>query len=150
MNIKFVDEFKKFAMRGNVLDMAVGIIIGASFGKIITSFVNDIMMPPIGLLVGKIDFSNLFVNLSGVHYDTLTEAKSAGAAVLCYGAFLNTVIDFIIVAFAIFLIIKQINRFSVKQEPQAPVISTKECPLCASVIPVKAVKCPNCTSDLGK
>ncbi len=111
-------EFKEFAMRGNVLDMAIGIIIGAAFGKIITSFVNDVLMPPIGLLLGQVDFSDLYLNLSGTEYASLAVAKEAGAATLNYGAFLNTVIDFVIVAFAIFLLIKQINRFAKK--PEAP------------------------------
>ncbi|MEO0083932.1 MAG: large conductance mechanosensitive channel protein MscL, partial [candidate division WOR-3 bacterium] len=110
-------EFKEFAMRGNVLDMAVGIIIGVAFGKIVTSLVNDIIMPPIGLLLGKIDFANLFINLSGKHYSTLAEAKAAGAATLNYGVFINTVIDFIIVAFVIFLIVRQVNRLKKKPAP---------------------------------
>ena len=115
-------EFKEFAMRGNVLDMAVGIIIGAAFGKIVSSFVADVLMPPIGLLLGKVDFSNLFINLSGQSYPSLEAAKAAGAATLNYGMFLNTVIDFLIVAFAIFLLIKQVNRFTAKKEeaPAAP------------------------------
>ncbi len=139
-------EFKEFAMRGNVLDMAIGIIIGAAFGKIVTSFVNDVLMPPIGLLMGKVDFSNLFVNLSGKSYESLAAAKAAGAATLNYGLFLNSVIDFVIVAFAIFLLIRQINRF--KREPEK-VPKTKECPFCCSEIPLKAVRCGNCTADLG-
>jgi large conductance mechanosensitive channel len=112
-------EFKEFAMRGNVLDMAIGIIIGAAFGKIITSFVGDVLMPPIGLLLGQVDFSDLYLNLSGTEYDSLAAAREAGAATLNYGAFFNTVIDFVIVAFAIFLLIKQINRFA-KKKPEAP------------------------------
>lgn len=139
-------EFKEFAMRGNVLDMAIGIIIGAAFGKIVTSFVNDVLMPPIGLLMGKVDFSNLFINLSGKSYDSLAAAKAAGAATLNYGLFLNSVIDFVIVAFAIFLLIRQINRLKRKPE-KAP--TTKECPFCCSEIPVKAVRCGHCTADLG-
>lgn len=121
-------EFKEFAMRGNVLDMAVGVIIGAAFGKIVTSFVNDILMPPIGLLLGKVDFSDLFVNLSGGDYPSLAAAKTAGAATLNYGAFLNTVIDFLIVAFAIFLLIQQVNRFMKKPEaaPAEPPPPTKD------------------------
>jgi large conductance mechanosensitive channel len=136
-------EFKEFAMRGNVLDMAIGIIIGAAFGKIINSFVADILMPPIGLLLGNVDFSNLFVNLSGTHYNSLAEAKTAGAATLNYGAFFNTLIDFIIVAFAIFLLVRQVNRFRAKPE-----VTTKECPECLSKIPLKASRCPHCTSEL--
>ena len=140
-------EFKEFAMRGNVLDMAVGIIIGAAFGRIITSLVNDIIMPPIGLLLGKVDFSGLFFNISGKSYDTLAAAKAAGAATINYGLFLNTVIDFLIVAFVIFLVVRQINRWS-KPAPAA-VPTTRECPYCLSSIPVKATRCPNCTSQVA-
>jgi len=139
-------EFKEFAMRGNVMDMAVGIIIGAAFGRIVTSLVNDILMPPIGLLLGKVDFSSLFVNISGTHYDTLAQAKAAGAATINYGLFLNTLIDFVIVAFVIFLMVRQINRWN-KPAP-APAPATKDCPYCYSAIPVKATRCPNCTSEL--
>ena len=141
-------EFKEFAMRGNVLDMAIGIIIGAAFGKIITSVVNDILMPPIGLLLGKVDFSNLFINLSGQPYNTLAEAKAAGAATINYGLFLNTVIDFLIVAFVIFMLIKQVNRMN--RQPEAPPAkpTTKECLYCLSAIPIKAMRCPHCTSEL--
>jgi large conductance mechanosensitive channel len=139
-------EFKEFAMRGNVIDMAVGIVIGAAFGRIVSSLVADIIMPPIGLVLGKVDFSNLFLNLSSQHYDTFADAKKAGAAVISYGIFLNTVIDFIILAFAIFLLVRQINRFQTPKPVAAP--STKECPYCASAIPVKAIRCPNCTSEL--
>ena len=139
-------EFKEFAMRGNVLDMAVGIIIGAAFGRIVTSLVNDILMPPIGLLLGKVDFSTLFVNISGTHYDTLAQAKAAGAATINYGLFLNTTIDFVIVAFVIFLIVRQINRWNKPAPAAAP--ATKDCPYCYSAIPVKATRCPNCTSEV--
>ncbi|HXX45484.1 MAG TPA: large-conductance mechanosensitive channel protein MscL [Candidatus Acidoferrales bacterium] len=139
-------EFKEFAMRGNVVDMAVGIIIGAAFGRIITSLVNDIIIPPIGLLLGKVDFSGLFLNISGKSYDTLAAAKAAGAATINYGAFLNTVIDFIIVAFAIFLMVRQINRWNKPAPTAAP--TTKECPYCVSTIPIKATRCPNCTSQV--
>jgi large conductance mechanosensitive channel len=139
-------EFKEFAMKGNVLDMAVGIIIGAAFGKIISSFVADILMPPIGLLLGKMDFSSQFINLSGESYPTIAAAKAAGAATLNYGIFLNTVIDFLIVAFAIFLLIKQVNRF--KRQPAAAAPNTKDCPFCASAIPIPATRCPHCTSQL--
>jgi len=140
-------EFKEFAMRGNVLDMAVGIIIGAAFGRIITSLVNDIIMPPIGLLLGKVDFSGLFLNISGKSYDTLAAAKAAGAATINYGTFLNTVIDFIIVAFVIFLMVRQINRWNKPAPAAAP--TTKECPYCVSSIPLKATRCPNCTSQVA-
>jgi large conductance mechanosensitive channel len=138
-------EFKQFAMRGNVLDMAIGIIIGAAFGKIITSLVGDILMPPLGLILGKVDFSGLFLNLSGKSFATLAEAKAAGAPTINYGLFLNTVIDFIIVAFAIFLLVRQINRWN-KPAPAAP--TTKDCPFCCSAIAIKATRCPNCTSEL--
>ncbi len=141
-------EFKEFAMRGNVLDMAIGIIIGAAFGKIITSFVNDILMPPIGLLLGKVDFSNLFINLSGKPSATLAEAKASGAVTISYGIFLNTIIDFIIVAFVIFLLIQQINRFKRQPDAVPAVPELKECPYCFTAIPIKAVRCPNCTSEL--
>jgi large conductance mechanosensitive channel len=137
-------EFKEFAMRGNVLDMAVGIIIGAAFGKIITSFVGDILMPPLGLLLGKVDFSSLFLTLSGGPYGSLAAAKAAGAPTINYGLFLNTVLDFLIVAFAIFLLIRQVNRFTPKPAPPA----TKDCPYCLSAVPLKAIRCLHCTSDL--
>jgi large conductance mechanosensitive channel len=141
-------EFKEFAMRGNVLDMAIGIIIGAAFGKIVTSVVNDILMPPIGLLLGKVDFSNLFIGLSGKSYPTLEAAKAAGAATIKYGMFINTVIDFIIVAFVIFLLVRQINRMKRQEEVKPAAPTTKECPYCLSTIAIKAVRCPHCTSEL--
>ncbi len=140
-------EFKEFAMRGNVMDMAVGIIVGAAFGRIITSLVNDVLMPPIGLILGKVDFSSLFINLSGTSYPSLAEAKKAGAAVMAYGAFLNTILDFVIVAFVIFLLIKQVNRLKKPAPAAAP--ATKDCPFCLSAIPVKATRCPHCTSQLS-
>ncbi len=140
-------EFKEFAMRGNVLDMAVGIVIGAAFGKIVTSFVGDILMPPLGLLLGKVDFSNLFISLSGQAYPSLAAAKAAGAATINYGIFLNTVLDFVIVAFAIFLLIRQVNRLTKKPEAPAPP-STKDCPYCVSAVSLKATRCPHCTSEL--
>ena len=139
-------EFKEFAMRGNVLDMAVGIIIGAAFGRIITSLVSDVIMPPIGLLLGKVDFSSLFLNISGTSYPTMAAAKAAGAATINYGVFLNTILDFLIVAFVIFLMIRQVNRWS-KPAP-APPATTKECPYCYTAIPMKATRCPNCTSEV--
>ncbi len=139
-------EFKEFAMRGNVLDMAVGIIVGAAFGQIVNSFVQDVMMPPIGRLVGQVDFSNLFVTLTGQHYDTVDAAKAAGAATLNYGIFLNTVINFLIVAFAVFLLVRQVNRLMPKPAPAAP--TTRDCPYCLSAVPMKATKCAHCTSDL--
>ena len=142
-----IKEFKEFAMRGNVLDMAVGIIIGAAFGQIVNSFVQDILMPPIGRLLGHVDFSNLFVSLSGPHYDTVAAAKAAGAATLNYGVFLNTVINFLIVAFAVFLLVRQVNRFAPKPAPAAAP-ATRECPYCLSTIPAKATRCSQCTSEL--
>jgi large conductance mechanosensitive channel len=141
-------EFKEFAMRGNVLDMAVGIIIGGAFGGIVTSFVNDVLMPPIGLLLGRVDFSNLFLNLSGKEFPSVEAAKAAGAATLNYGIFFNTVINFLIVAFAIFLLIKQVNRLMPKKEEAPAAPTTKECPRCLSQIPIKATRCGHCTSDL--
>jgi large conductance mechanosensitive channel len=134
-----INEFKKFAMRGNVLDMAVGIIIGAAFGKIVTSLVNDVIMPPIGLLLGNVDFSKLAL--------TVREKSAAAEAVtIRYGAFINTILDFFIVAFALFIVIKQMNRLKKKEE--APAATTKECQRCFSIIPLKATRCPNCTSEL--
>ncbi len=139
-------EFKEFAMKGNVLDLAVGFIIGAAFGKIVTSLVSDIIMPPIGLILGKVDFSSLFLNLSGKSYSSLAEAKAAGAATLNYGIFLNNIVDFLIVAFAVFLLVRMVNRWNKPAPAAAP--STKECPYCASAIPLKATRCPNCTSEI--
>jgi large conductance mechanosensitive channel len=141
-----IKEFKEFIMKGNVLDMAVGIIVGAAFGKVVTSFVSDVLMPPIGLLLGKVDFSNLFINMSGKAFESLADAKKAGAATLNYGLFLNTTIDFLIVGFAIFLMVKQVNRMKRQGAPPAP--TTRECPFCYTAIPVKATRCPHCTSEL--
>jgi large conductance mechanosensitive channel len=139
-------EFKEFAMRGNVIDMAVGIIIGAAFGKIITSLVNDLIMPPIGLLLGRVNFNDLFVSLDGKPYATLAAAKTAGAPTLNYGIFLNNVLDFVIVAFAMFLLIRQFNRLM----PPAPKpVTTRECPYCATEIPLKASRCAHCTSEVA-
>ena len=142
-------EFKEFAMRGNVVDLAVGIIIGAAFGKIVSSFVNDILMPPIGLLLGGMDFSNLFWSLDRQEYASLAIAQEAGAPTLNYGLFINTIIDFLIVAFAIFLLVRQVNRLQARKEaaPEAP--TSKDCPHCLSSIPLGATRCPQCTSDLG-
>jgi large conductance mechanosensitive channel len=142
-----IKEFKEFAMRGNVLDMAVGIIVGAAFGQIVNSFVQDILMPPIGRLLGHVDFSNLFVSLSEAHYDTIAAAKAAGAATLNYGVFLNTVINFLIVAFAVFLLVRQVNRLAPKPAPVAAP-TTRDCPYCLSAVPAKATKCMHCTSEL--
>ena len=141
-------EFKEFAMRGNVLDMAVGIVLGMAFGGIVTSFVNDILMPPIGLLLGKVDFSNLFITLTGQHFDSVAQAKSAGAPTLNYGVFLNTVINFLIVAFAIFLLVRQVNRLRPKPAPTPAGPALKECRFCFSSIAIQATRCPQCTSDL--
>ena len=139
-------EFKEFAMKGNVLDMAVGIIIGAAFGRIITSLVSDIIMPPIGLILGHVDFATLFLNISGTPYPTLAAAKAANAATINYGSFLNTVIDCLIVAFVIFLMVRQVNRW--KTPAPVAAVTTRECPYCLSQIPLKATRCPNCTSEL--
>jgi len=141
-----IKEFREFVMKGNVLDMAVGIIIGASFGKVVTSFVNDVMMPPIGLLLGKVDFSNLFINMSGKSFESLSDAKKAGAATLNYGLFLNTTIDFLIVGFAIFILVRQVNRL--KRQTPAAAPATRECPFCLTDIPVKATRCSHCTSTI--
>jgi large conductance mechanosensitive channel len=135
-------EFKEFAMRGSVLDLAVGVIIGAAFGKVVSSLVDDLLMPPLGRLIGKVDFSNLYINLSEMHYDTLAEAKAHGAA-LSYGNFINTVINFVIVAFAIFLLVRAVNKWLPKPKPA---VTTKDCPQCAMPIPVAAKKCGHCTS----
>ena len=143
-----LEEFKKFVMRGNVLDLAVGVIIGGAFGKIVSSLVNDVIMPPIGLLLGRVNFANLFINLSGQPYDSLAAAKEAGAATLNYGLFINTIIEFIIVAFALFLIIKQVNRLQATKEAAPAAATTKECPFCFTSIPVQAKRSPNCTSQL--
>ena len=142
-----IREFKEFAMRGNVLDMAVGIIIGLAFGKIISSLVDDIIMPPIGLLLGNVDFTNLFINLSDKQYPSLAAAKAAGAATINYGIFINAVLNFLIIAFAIFLLLRQVNRMQrQKEQPEQP--ATKNCVYCLSRIAAKATRCPNCTSEL--
>jgi large conductance mechanosensitive channel len=135
-------EFKEFAMRGSVLDLAVGVIIGAAFGKVVSSLVDDVLMPPLGRLIGKVDFSHLYINLSGTHYNTLGDAKANGAA-LSYGNFINTLINFLIVAFAVFLLVRAVNKWMPK--PAAPV-TTRACPQCAMSIPVAATKCGHCTS----
>jgi large conductance mechanosensitive channel len=136
-------EFKEFAMRGNVMDMAVGVVLGVAFGKIIASLVDDVIMPPIGLALGNVDFSNLFINLSGKEYASVAAAKAAGAATLNYGIFFNNVLNFIIIAFVIFLMIRSFNKM---KQPE-PVI-TKDCPYCLSVIPLKAIRCAHCTAEL--
>jgi large conductance mechanosensitive channel len=139
-------EFRDFAMRGNVMDMAVGIIIGAAFGKIVSSFVSDVLMPPLGLLLGNADFSNQFITLRGGSFPTLEAAKAAGAVTLNFGLFLNAIIDFIIIAFAIFIVVKQMNRLKKQPPPASP--NTRDCPYCLSAIPIKATRCGHCTSEL--
>ena len=144
-----IKEFREFALKGNVIDMSVGIIIGAAFGKIVSSFVSDILTPPLGLLIGRMDFSSMFVSLSGTQYNSLAEAKAAGAATLNYGMFLNHTLDFVLVAFALFLLIRWVNRLK-KSEP-APVVAvpdTRECPECLSPVPLKARRCAHCASPL--
>jgi large conductance mechanosensitive channel len=140
-------EFREFAVKGNVLDMAVGIIIGAAFGKIVTSLVEDVIMPPIGLLLGKVDFASLFINLSGHEYPSLAAAKAAGAATIAYGTFLNNVFSFIIVAFAVFMLVKAVNRLRLQGE-KAEEATERTCPYCQSAISIKATRCPHCTSEL--
>jgi large conductance mechanosensitive channel len=142
-------EFKEFAMRGNVVDMAVGIVIGVAFGAIVKSLVADIIMPPIGLLLGGVDFSEIFINLSGGDFASLAAAKEAGAATINLGVFINTVLNFVIVAFAIFMVIRVMNRFTKKEEAPEPEATTKECAYCYSTIPVQATRCGHCTSDLA-
>ena len=147
-------EFKQFAMRGNVVDMAVGIIIGGAFGTIVQSLVNDVLMPPIGMLLGGVDFSNFFLTLKGGTvagpYATLAAAQDAGAVVISYGVFVNAVISFLIVAFAVFLLIKGVNRLQREQEAPPPEPTTRQCPFCISTIPLQAVRCPHCTSELPR
>jgi large conductance mechanosensitive channel len=140
-------EFKAFIMRGNVVDLAVGIVIGAAFAGVVNSFVNDLLMPPIGLVIGRVNFTDLFVSLSGRSYPTVAAAKAAGAPTLNYGVFLNTVINFVIVGFAVFLVVRQVNRLKGPPPPPAP--PTRECPYCATAIPLPARRCPHCTSELG-
>ena len=139
-------EFKEFAMRGNVIDLAIGVIIGGAFGKIVSSFVADVIMPLIGLLLGGVDFSNLFVNLGPEKYETLAAAQEAGAPTLNYGIFINAIVDFLIVALVIFLVVKAINKM--KKPTPVPAPTTKKCPFCFTEIPLEAKRCPNCTSQL--
>ena len=141
-------EFKEFAMRGNVIDLAVGFILGAAFGKIVTSLVQDVIMPPIGQLLKHVNFSDLFVALDGKHYASLKDAQGVGAPTINYGIFMNNVIDFVIVAFCVFLLVQQVNRFTKKPEPAA-VPTTKECPQCVMTIPIKARKCPYCATQIA-
>jgi large conductance mechanosensitive channel len=142
----FISEFKEFAIKGNVIDLAVAVVIGAAFSKVVTSLVNDIIMPPIGMLLGGVNFNDLFISLNGESYPSLSVAQAAGAPVISYGVFINTIIEFIIVALAIFVMIKAINRTKKKEAPAAP--NTKECPFCKESIPKAAVRCSHCTSDL--
>ena len=141
-----VEEFKKFIMRGNVMDLAVGVIIGGAFGKIVSSFVGDVLMPPLGLLMGNVDFSNLFINLGKVPVNTLAEAKAANVPVIAYGQFINACIDFLILAFAVFMMVQQVNKLLPKEEP-AP--EPRKCPYCKSEIDAEATRCPHCTSELN-
>ncbi len=143
--MSILSEFKQFALKGNVIDLAVGFVVGAAFGKIVSSFTNDILMPPIGLALGAVDFSNLFINLSSKHYPTIAAAKAAGAPTLNVGVFINTIIDFLIIAFAVFILVKWLNHL-VGEKPAAS--TTKECPYCLSAIALGATRCPHCTSEL--
>ena len=140
-------EFRSFIMKGNVIDLAVAVIIGAAFGAIVASLVNDIIMPIIGQLLGKINFADMFINLSGGSYTSLADAKAAGAATINYGVFINTIINFIIIGFVIFLVVRSINRL--KKAPEPAAATTKDCPFCCSAIPIAAKRCPHCTSQLG-
>jgi large conductance mechanosensitive channel len=141
-------EFREFIMRGNVVDLAVGVVIGAAFGKIVTSLVNDMLMPPLGVVIGQVDFSDLFLSLSGKHYNSLAEAKAAGAATLNYGLFINSIIDFGIVALAIFLMVKGINRLHRQKPAPEAAPTTRPCPYCLTTIPIAASRCPACTSTV--
>jgi large conductance mechanosensitive channel len=142
-----LSEFKAFLMRGNVVDLAVAVVIGAAFGAIVTSFVNDILMPPIGLALGRVNFADLFISLSGESYPTLAAAKAAAAPTINYGLFLNAVINFVIIGFVVFLLVRQVNRLTARP---AAAPTTKECPFCASTISLKAKRCPQCTSELAR
>ena len=143
--MSLMEDFKTFAVRGNVMDMAVGVIIGGAFGKIVTSAVNDIIMPPIGMALGKMDFKDLFISLNGKEYASLELAKKAGAPVLAYGSFINSIIDFVILAFIVFMMIRQINKLKAEEPPAA---EPRLCPFCKSEIPEDATRCPHCTSEL--
>lgn len=139
-------EFKEFAVKGNVMELAIAVVVGTAFSKIVDSLVKDIIMPPVGLIAGRVDFSNLFFNLTGGRYDTLAEAQAAGAATVNYGLFINAIINFLIVAFSIFLVVRQMNRFRKKPAPPAP--NTKQCQFCMSDVNLNATRCPHCTSQL--
>jgi large conductance mechanosensitive channel len=142
------NDFTAFIKRGSVIDLAVGVIIGSAFGRIVSSLVEDIILPPVGLLLGKVDFSNLFINLSGGSYASLNAAKEAGAATINYGMFINNIINFLIMAFVIFMLVRQVNKLQTPKEEKPSKPTTKECPYCCSMIPVKANRCPECTSQL--
>lgn len=144
-----IDEFRKFINRGNVIDLAVGIVIGAAFGTVVSSFVDDILMPPIGRVIGGVDFSKLYINLSGGEYATLADAQAAGAATINYGLFLNNLISFLIVSFAVFLVVQSYNRLRTLEESAPPTETEKECPYCRMRVPIPATRCGHCTSDLG-
>ena len=144
-----LQEFKTFLLRGNVLDLAVGIVIGAAFGAIVTSFVADLLMPPVGLALGRANFTDLFVSLDGRTYATLAAAKAAGAPTLNYGAFLTTIVNFLLIGFAVFLVVRAANRLMPRTPPPAPPAPTRECPRCTSAIPLRATKCPLCTAELA-
>lgn len=144
--MSFFKEFKEFAMKGNVMDLAIGVIIGAAFGKIVTSLVNDIVMPLVTLLTGNISFEDIFISLNGVRYDKLSDAKTAGVVTINIGLFITNIVDFLIIALVIFIVVKQINRF--KPKPAPPAVTTKDCPYCRTSIHIEATRCPNCTSDL--
>jgi large conductance mechanosensitive channel len=141
-------DFREFAARGNVIDLAVGVIIGAAFGKIVTSAVTDVIMPPVGMGLGRVDFTSLFIALTGVHYPSLAAAQAAGAPTINYGRFLNTIIEFLIVAFVVFMLVRQLNRLKTP-EPGTPTPDTRDCPFCLSKIPVKARRCAFCTSEIA-
>jgi large conductance mechanosensitive channel len=145
-----IKEFRDFIARGNVLDLAVAVIIGAAFGKIVTSLVNDIVMPPIGMLLGHVDFSNLFISLNGQAYASLAQAQAAGAPTINYGMFINTIIQFLIVALVVFLVVRAINRMTAKKTEPEVTPTHKDCPYCFTSIPLQATRCPNCTSQLEK
>jgi large conductance mechanosensitive channel len=142
------EDFKKFVARGNVLDLGVAVIMGAAFGAIVTSLVNDVVMPPIGLLLGHVDFKDLFLALNGQTYANLAAAKAAGAPVIAYGTFLNTIVNFLIIAFVVFMLVRQVTKFQRKPEPAPAAPTTKDCAFCCTSIPIAAKRCPNCTSQL--
>jgi large conductance mechanosensitive channel len=146
--MSMIKEFREFAARGNVIDLAVGVIIGAAFGKIVTSLVEDVVMPPIGLALGGVDFTNKFIALNGAHYDTLAQAKATAAPTINYGNFVNAFVQFLIIAFVLFIMVRQINRLKTP-EPAPPAADSRDCPFCISRIPLKATRCPHCTSQVG-